>query len=135
MELSREGGGKIKLQTRRIPCSSREAVVTVMSYKNGIMTGCLQHPRLDGKKEFHSLSQMVLLLDGLMDLESCPNPPPPFIFPEYDGGEKEEIFRIQILFREHYTWQGRLVWQRENREYVFHSAIELIQLFDEMLAG
>ena len=67
-------------------------MVTVMSYKNGIMTGCLQHPRLDGKKEFHSLSQMVLLLDGLMDLESCPNPPPPFIFPEYDGGEKEEIF-------------------------------------------
>lgn len=135
MDISREGGGKIKLLERAIPCNSREAVVTVMSYQNGIMTGCLQHPRLDGKEEFHSLSQMVLLLDGLMDLENCPNPPPPFIFPEISSGEGEEVFRIQILFREHYTWQGRLVWQKENREYVFHSAIELIQLLDEILAG
>ena len=38
-----------------------------------------------------------------------------------------------MLFREHYTWQGRLIWPDENLEVVFHSAIELIQLFDEML--
>lgn len=44
------------------------------------------------------------------------------------------MFRIQILFREHYTWQGKLVWQNERQEYVFHSAIELLQLLDEILA-
>lgn len=117
-----------------IPCGSREAVVTVMSYDNGIMTGCLQHPRLDGKEALHSLSQMVLLLNSLMDLENCPNPPPPLIHLEPDGREGDEIFRIQVLFREHYTWQGKLNWQKGQREFIFHSAIELIQLLDEILA-
>ena len=42
-------------------------------------------------------------------------------------------FRIQILFREHYTWQGRLIWQDEDIETVFHSSIELMQLIDEIL--
>lgn len=116
------------------PCNSREAVVTVMSYENGIMKGWLQHPRLDEREELKSLSQMVLLLNSLMDLENCPNPPPPFIRQEYDGDGKRDIFRIQILFREHYTWQGKLIWQNENCEFVFHSVIELIQLLDEILA-
>lgn len=131
----REGGEDIGLQERMVPCNSREAVVTVRSYEDGIMTGFLQHPRLEGREEVKSLSQMVLLLNSLMDLEDCPNPPPPFVRPEPGSEERDEIFRIQILFREHYTWQGKLVWQNERREVVFHSAIELLQLMDEILAG
>lgn len=118
-----------------IPCNSREAVVTVRSYENGIMTGFLQHPRLVGREEIMSLSQMLLLLNSLLDLEDCPNSPLPFVRPESGNEEEEEIFRIQILFREHYTWQGKLVWQNERRELVFHSAMELLQLLDEILAG
>ena len=105
-----------------------------MSYENGVMTGCLQHPRLDEKEELKSLSQMVMLLNGLMDLENCPKSVSPFIQPEHNGNGEGEIFRIQILFREHYTWQGKLIWQNENQEFVFHSVIELLQLFDEILA-
>lgn len=119
---------------RMVPCSSREAVLTVQSYEDGRMTGSLQHSRLEEKEELRSLSQMALLLNGLIDLEGCPNPPPPFVRPEPGGGEDGQVFRIQILFREHYTWQGRLLWQSENREFVFHSAIELLQLLDEILA-
>lgn len=117
-----------------VPCGSREAVVTVISYENGIMSGYLQHPRLDKKEKLQSLSQMVLLLNSLMDLENCPNPPPPFVHPEYNGEEGKEVFRIQILFLEHYILQGKFVWQNEKREFVFHSVLELLQLLDEMLA-
>lgn len=117
-----------------LPCHSREAIVMVRTYNQGIMSGCLQHPRLEKKEEFQSLSQMVLLLNGLLDLEDCPNHPLPLIHSECDEKECIAIFRIQILFREHYTWQGRLVWQNENQEVVFHSAIELIELLDEILA-
>lgn len=131
---SREGGDNIRLQERMVPCNSREAVVSIVSYDNGIMEGCLQHPRLDGEEELQSLSQMVLLLNSLMDLENCPNPPLPFVRSEYHGRDGKEVFRIQILFREHYTWQGKLIWHNENREFVFHSAMELIQLLDEILA-
>lgn len=45
-----------------------------------------------------------------------------------------DVFRIQILFREHHTWQGRLVWQNENQEAVFSSGLELMKLFDDVLA-
>lgn len=117
-----------------VPCSSREAVVKVISYKNGMLTGCLRHPRLAEKEEIYNLTQMILLLNGLMDLENCPNPPPSFIRPECDTGEESEVFRIQILFREHYTMQGKLIWQNEKKEFVFHSALELLLLLDEILA-
>lgn len=98
------------------------------------MDGCLQHPRLKKKEKFQSLSQMVLLLNSLLDLENCPNQPLPLVHLECSGKESIAVFRIQILFREHYTWQGRLIWQNENQEIVFRSAIELIQMLDEILA-
>ena len=116
-----------------LPCHSREAIVTVRTYDKGLMSGCLQHPRLGKKEEFQSLSQMVLLLNGLLDLENSPNHPLPLIHSECDNRKNIAVFRIQILFREHYTWQGRLVWQNENQELVFHSALELLELLDEVL--
>ena len=39
----------------------------------------------------------------------------------------------QVLFREHYTWQGRPNWKDRNQEVIFHSVIELIKLLDEVL--
>lgn len=122
------------LRERMIPCQSREAVVTVFSYQNGILDGYLQHPRLEKKEKLKSVSQLVLLLDSLLDLEGSLNSPLPLVARERAGIENAAIFKIQILFREHYTWQGRLIWENENQEIVFHSAIELIQLMDEILA-
>lgn len=121
------------LREKMFPCQSREAVVTVHNYHNGIMDGYLQHPRLAGRQQIQSLSQMILLLDSLIDMEGCPNPALPLVPVQYGGKETDTVFRVQILFREHYTWQGRLIWQSENQEMVFHSAIELIQLLDEIL--
>lgn len=115
-------------------CHSREAIVTVRSYKDGLMDGYLQHPRLKGKKRFQSLSQMVLLLDRLFDLEHCPNQPPPLICTISKSEKEMDGFFIQVLFREHYTWQGRLMWQNQNQEFAFRSAFELLQLLDEILA-
>lgn len=122
------------LRGKMLPCQSREALVTVWSYRNGVMDGYLQHPRLEGKVNIQSLTQLLLLLGGLLDLESCPNSPLPFVPQEKSEEGHLAIFRIQILFREHYTWQGKLIWQDEDQEAVFRSAIELIQLIDEILA-
>lgn len=121
------------LRDKMIPCQSREAVVTVLSYHNGNMKGYLQHPRLDGKEKIESLSHLVLLLDSLVDLEYCMNSPLPVVWPNYSDKKSMAVFRIQILFREHYTWQGRLVWKDKNQEIIFHSVIELLQILDEIL--
>ena len=121
------------LRERMIPCQSREAVVTVLSYENGVLEGCLQHPRLEKRQKLKSVSQLVLLLDSLLDLEGSMNSPLSLVPRERSQAESKAVFRIQILFREHYTWQGRLIWENENQEIIFHSAIELIQLLDEIL--
>lgn len=124
------------LLEKMLPCHSREAIVTVKSYHNGTMDGRLQHPWLDRTQELQSLSQMVLLLNTLLDLEGCPGHPLPLVHaaPQEGSGEDIAVFRIQVLFREHGTWQGRLVWQDENKETVFHSVIELLELLDDILA-
>ncbi len=122
------------LREKMLPCQSREAMVTVLSYHNGIMDGYLQHPRLGEKEKVESLSQMILLLNSLLDMENCLDSPLPLVQPVCRSIKSIAVFCIQILFREHYTWQGRLIWQNGRQEYVFHSAIELIQLVDEILA-
>ena len=66
-------------------------------------------------------------------LEDCPGCPLPLVRGDGDAGTHMAAFRIQILFREHYTWQGRLIWQDEDIETVFYSSIELMQLIDEIL--
>ena len=53
------------LREKMIPCQSREAVVTVVSYHRGIMDGCLRHPRLREGEKIESLSQLILLLNSL----------------------------------------------------------------------
>ena len=121
------------IRGKMIPCGSREAIVTVLSYRNGVMEGYLQHPRLDEKEKIQSLSQMVLLLNSLVDMEDCPGQSLPLIPMAQEKGRKKSVFRIQVLFREHYSWQGRLIWQDEDREVVFRSVVELLQLFDEIL--
>ena len=47
------------LQGKMIPCQSREALVTVSSYRNGIVDGYLQHPRLNEKVNIESLTQLA----------------------------------------------------------------------------
>lgn len=123
----------MELRGKMIPCGSREAIVTVLSYSNGVMDGYLQHPRLEQKEKIQSLSQMILLLNTLVDLEGCPNSSLPLIHKEQERDSGKSVFRIQVLFRENYSWQGRLIWQNEDREAVFRSVVELLQLFDEIL--
>ena len=123
----------MRLSNKMFPCQSREAVVTVLSYHNGIIEVYLQHPRLEKREKVCSLSQIVLLLNSLLNLEDSLGSPLPLVHRDCDNLESIAVFRIQILFREHYTWQGKLVWQDETKETVFHSCIELMQLIDEIL--
>ena len=119
---------------KMIPCGNREAIVTVLSYQSGNMSGYLQHPVLKTAKKISSLSELILTLDQLLDMEDCPGEPPlPLVYPECEKACKKAVFRIDVLFRDHHTWQGRLIWETENREAVFRSTVELMQVMDEIL--
>lgn len=119
---------------KMLPCHGREAIVTVFSYKSGIMDGYLQHPGLEEKKEFRSLSQLMLELNQLLDTQKPPNRLQfPLVYLEKEEKRYRKRFRIDVLFREHHTWQGKLILEDERQEAVFHSVMELMEMIDEIL--
>ena len=121
------------IHRKLIPCRTMEALLTVIEYKDGVMSGILRHPRMDNPVKIESLSHLILILDSLLDLEECPDKPLPLVRPIPDEKNVIASFQIQVLFREFYTWQGRLVWNDQNQEASFRSVLELMQLLDEIL--
>ena len=121
------------IHRKLIPCRTMEALGVVTEYQDGVMTGILRHPRLEGPIQIRSMSHLILMLDSLLDLEECPDRPLPLVRPIPEEEHAIATFQIQVLFREFYTWQGRLVWKEQNQEASFRSVLELMQLLDEIL--
>jgi len=44
-------------------------------------------------------------------------------------------FRLRVIFRQHTSWQGTLLWQDERQEESFRSVLELIHLIDSALTA
>ena len=42
-------------------------------------------------------------------------------------------FEMRILFRQHASWQGELLWLEKNTRQYFRSVLELITLLDSAL--
>lgn len=108
------GDGIAMLREHMIPCQSREAVVTVLSYQSGILDGYLQHPRLEKREKLKSVSQLVLLLD----LEGSLGSPLPLVPREYrDMGYGEESCMAKIELASLSSKDFREELARENAKY------------------
>ena len=77
---------------------------------------------------------MILLLDELLLQETGFVRYHAFEPGGYENIQRIATLRIQILFREHNTWQGCILWEEQRKEATFRSVLELIQLLDEILA-
>lgn len=115
------------------PCRTNEAILLVQSYRDGNMQGKLIHPRLETQKDIQSIPQMILLLDELLLQETGFVRYQAFEPTGYENIPRIATLRIQILFREHNTWQGCILWEDQRKEATFCSVLELIQLLDEIL--
>ena len=112
------------------PCGTQDAVLLVTSYHKGELAGRLFHPRLKPPAEVGSVLQLLFMLEECMQI--CEP-----VSQEALWWERSEeclaVLRIQILFREHFTWQGRLIWEDQQMEMTFRSVLELLKLLDEIL--
>ena len=117
-----------------VPCRANDAVLMVSSYRNGEIGGWLVHPRLDGPQEIQSVPQLLFLLDDLLLQEERLVSYHAFEPTGFENISRIATLRIQILFREHHTWQGCLLWEDQQQAAAFQSVLELIQLLDEILA-
>ena len=123
---------------------TRKSVVYVDSYDDGILSGWF----MDGYQQvqrFFSLSQFLLKMEQMLDDMQMPQGytllrrygPQRMELPE--GLQQPGIagtkatFELKVLFRQHTSWQGVLLWREKNREHSFRSVLELVSLMDSAL--
>jgi len=126
----------------------RTTTICVDSYDDGVLSGRVYHPLREDGAAFRSLSQFLLTMEALLDDMGFPqsyqetrnfapakktaeNSTAPAKLPR--GARM--TFQIQILFRQHASWQGMITWVEEGREESFRSVLELVYLLDSALRG
>lgn len=124
---------------------SRRTVVCVDSYEEGVLKGRIYNAYAEPEC-FESLSQflikMEVLLDELQQPQSATKPRSFATFVEQIDSVPplahirrgaKATFEIQVIFRQHTSWQGVIIWLEEQKEQSFRSVLELVLLMDSAL--
>ena len=124
---------------------NRKHLVCVDSYTDGVLKGRFFDP-FQEVGSFDSLSQFLIrmeeILDGRQEPQSYTEARTFSSFLETaEWGETTSLsrrgnratFELQILFRQHTSWQGMVRWKEQHQEQRFRSVLELILLMDSAL--
>lgn len=94
---------------------------------NGQVKGYISGGSIRKPIPFTSLSRMILLLDEQMDISNRGSPDVTAQSPPAPN------FEIEILFRQNYSWQGKVRWPAGRKEAAFRSVLELIMIIEMIL--
>lgn len=112
---------------RMMPAGTNLFQITVGFGNGRQMKGCVKSVALGREAPFTSLSRMVLLIEEWLDTADSAQMPKP-------GATLPADFEIEILFRQNYSWQGKLRYLRTGQEAVFRSVLELLIQLETALA-
>ena len=128
----------------------RNLRLCVDSYDKGMMAGRLYYPGLEqGSMIFHSFVELLVKVEGLLDEAKFPQSYTArrFFVPLTEGfsvkGAPElaeqtgqlATFVVRLLFRQHASWQGSVIWLEGKGEQNFRSVLELVLLLNNALGG
>ena len=126
------------------PWSQQTIVLYVDSYENGVPQGHMYLGQ-EGYR-FDSLSQLLLRAEQLLErsggVKSFTTPrtfslvrplSDAFCDAERLSRGTAATFEMRVLFRQHASWQGELLWLEKNTRQSFRSVLELITLLDSAL--
>jgi len=121
-------------------------LIYIDSYNNGIPVGRCYSPYHAKTGIFESLSQLLLVIDTLLNVENIPQSYQQIrTFGDTSSSHSEHIsslhlhpgktatFTLQIHFRCNSSWQGTLTWMNKKQTENFRSVLELIYLMDSAL--
>lgn len=120
-----------------------KTIICLDSYHDGIPVGRIYGPSAEAV-QFQSLTQFLIKMEQILDDNKMPQSfTSPRTFgvtdhlsaaaaPEFQRG-KVATFTLQVLFRQHTSWQGVITWMEERMEQSFRSVMELILLMDSAL--
>lgn len=126
---------------------SRKTLVCVDSYNDGILKGRFYNGWQEADS-FESLSQFLNKMEFLLDelhmpqayteKRTFPHPVEPLESrtpPSRISRGTKATFELQVIFRQHTSWQGVVVWLEQQWEQSFRSVLELVLLMDSALRG
>lgn len=125
------------------------SLVCVDAFDDGLLSGRVANPFFPRQQRFRNLMQLLLIVEDLLDEVNFPQAftaprrtwgqtrPQPESSDNGQGEERGQLatFRVQILFRQNTSWQGRVQWLEQEREESFRSTLELILLMRGALNG
>ena len=124
----------------------RTTLLCVDRYEEGLLTGRFYHPMRPEGESFRNLSQYLLKMEGLLDemdrpqsdtrtrsfgTSNRPENEKPCVSKETKG--EVATFKVRVLFRQHASWQGEVIWVERGMTQRFRSDLELIHLLDSAL--
>jgi len=122
---------------------NRKTVVCIDSYDGGVLQGRLYNSCQE--EGFFSLSQFLVKMEQFLDQMQQPQSYTQIrkfsslMHPDQElpaGGlrwGKKATFEMQVIFRQHTSWQGVLSWREGKAEQRFRSVLELVLLLDSAL--
>ena len=124
---------------------NRRLTVCVDSYKAGVMKGRILNSYQE-MEHFDSLVQFLLVVETFLEDQQIPQSYTSLRkFSDYiPVGEgscastqirkgMKATFELQVLFRQHSSWQGVIIWRERKQEQSFRSVLELVMLMDSAL--
>ena len=126
---------------------NRKIMICVDDYDDGVLAGRF-YSASQGMSSFRSLSQFLLKMESVLEemLEPqsyttkrtfstiLPSDNDAFYPAQFRKGAKA-TFELRVLFRQHSSWQGVVIWKDKHSEQSFRSVLELILLLDSALRG
>ena len=124
---------------------NRKMTVCIDDYSSGILRGRFYNAYHDAGS-FDSLSQFLIRMESILEENRTPQAYTShrtfsaMLHPDEKPANTSQLrkgakatFELQILFRQHSSWQGVIVWKDRNTEQTFRSVLELIVLMDSAL--
>jgi hypothetical protein len=126
-------------------CDNRKITVCVDDYEDGVLKGWFYNACHD-VSTFESLSQFLIRMENLLEEYQIPQSYTThrkfstLLRPDEDSNcallpakGAKATFELQVLFRQHSSWQGILVWKERKAEQSLRSVLELVILLDSAL--
>ena len=124
------------------------SIVCVDSYENGVMSGRIYNPCVNGGLQFCGVIEFLKKVESIMEETKFPQSfsenrvfrpvqetdtiAPPQT--ESRNGNTA-TFALKVLFRQNASWQGSVSWLEGKQEESFRSVLELLMLLDSALTS
>ena len=92
-------------ENRMLPIGTETFRIFVDEAEDGVIRGRVSGGTLPEETLFRSLSRLILLLEEQLDTGGAPKASP-------IKCTETPTFELDILFRQNYSWQGRLRWTK-----------------------